>query len=70
MNILMIGNGFDINYSLPTKYIDFLNTVQFLSEKQHSSIKTIGDIFGDLILQTRNETIRKSSNFIMISTIN
>lgn len=28
MNILVIGNGFDIAHGLPTKYGDFLNYVQ------------------------------------------
>lgn len=28
MNILMIGNGFDLEHDLPTKYVDFLNFVE------------------------------------------
>ena len=27
MNILLIGNGFDLEYGLPTKYVDFLEFV-------------------------------------------
>lgn len=32
MNILMIGNGFDIEHDLPTKYIDFLKYVKDFNE--------------------------------------
>ena len=28
MNILMIGNGFDLEHDLPTKYTDFLKFVE------------------------------------------
>ena len=28
MNILVIGNGFDIAHGLPTKYSDFLNFIR------------------------------------------
>ena len=28
MNILVIGNGFDLAHGLPTKYIDFLKWVK------------------------------------------
>lgn len=28
MNILVIGNGFDLEHGLPTKYKDFLDFVQ------------------------------------------
>lgn len=28
MNILVIGNGFDLAHGLPTKYVDFLEMIQ------------------------------------------
>lgn len=46
MNILLLGNGFDINYSLPTKYINFLNTVHYLTQHSDDIPQTIGEIFG------------------------
>ena len=30
MNVLFLGNGFDLFHKLPTKYINFLNTVDSL----------------------------------------
>ena len=29
MNILVIGNGFDLAHGLPTKYADFLKFIEF-----------------------------------------
>lgn len=31
MNILIIGNGFDLAHQLPTKYTDFLNFMKFIN---------------------------------------
>ena len=31
MNILMIGNGFDLEHDLPTQYVDFLKFVEKFS---------------------------------------
>ncbi len=47
MNVLLIGNGFDIYYKLPTKYSNFLHTVEFLIKHNTNNIKTIGDVFSD-----------------------
>lgn len=33
MNILVIGNGFDLAHNLPTKYGDFLNFIALLGEE-------------------------------------
>jgi len=33
MNVLFLGNGFDLHHHLPTKYINFLNTIDSLSQK-------------------------------------
>ena len=32
MNILVIGNGFDLAHELPTRYSDFLNFVKSYKE--------------------------------------
>lgn len=48
MNVLLLGNGFDLYYKLPTRYIDFLNTVNFLIHNQSLNIKYIGDVFSDI----------------------
>lgn len=60
MNALLLGNGFDINYTLPTKYINFLNTVEFLSRVSPewlAGLQTVGDVF-------KSETLQKQDSFI------
>lgn len=60
MNILLLGNGFDLYHKFPTRYDNFLHTVDFL--QQHfveGKLKTIGDVFGDKRLQ-------KNDNFIPV----
>lgn len=42
MNILIIGNGFDIAHGLPTKYIDFLEFVNVI--KQILNTKKLDEI--------------------------
>lgn len=59
MNILILGNGFDLNYELPTKYLNFLNTVRFVSHIEESTF-TVGSVFGDKELQMQDEGIAKS----------
>lgn len=36
-NILLVGNGFDLYYKLPTKYADFLHVVKFLLKNRNNS---------------------------------
>lgn len=61
MNILLLGNGFDLYYQLPTKYNNFLNTVEFLlNNYSDSDIKTIGDVFKSEVLQQNDSFIRNS----------
>lgn len=60
MNVLMLGNGFDINYQLLTKYINFLNTVSYISTVPLSGIDTVGSIVGASKLQSMDEKIAES----------
>lgn len=60
MNVLLLGNGFDLYHNLPTKYINFINTVSFLSNNTLFNIKTIGDVFGDMRLHQLDKDILKS----------
>lgn len=58
MNVLMLGNGFDLYYKLPTKYNNFLNVANFLRKLDDSStMKTVGDVLG-------NTTLLKQDKFI------
>lgn len=56
----MLGNGFDLNYKLPTKYINFLNTVHFIGSIPAKLPETVGDIFGSEKLQFQDTGIAES----------
>lgn len=56
---LLVGNGFDLHHKFPTSYINFLHTIQFLVENYDESIKTVGDVFGNQVLQDRDDFIKK-----------
>jgi len=60
MNILLLGNGFDLYYKFPTKYHNFLNTVKFLLDNYNLEMKSIGDVFGDKALQDTDCFISES----------
>ena len=60
MNILLLGNGFDLYHHLPTKYINFLNTVDSLAHRDISKVQTIGDVVGEDTLYSKDREIRDS----------
>jgi len=60
MNVLFLGNGFDLFHKLPTKYINFLNTVDSLSKKNIDNISTVGNVFSDVSLNEKDKEIRES----------
>ena len=62
MNILLLGNGFDLFHNLPTKYINFLNIVDYLAHTNWGNVRTVGDIFESLKLQEMDAGIAKSYN--------
>ena len=62
MNILLLGNGFDLYYNLPTKYHNFLHTVDHLIENYSLNIKSAGDVFSNSNLQKNDEYIAKCYN--------
>lgn len=54
MNVYLLGNGFDLHHKFPTRYIDFLHTVQFLSENSEQEFSMVGDVFGNEPLKSKN----------------
>ena len=56
-NILLVGNGFDLYYKLPTKYADFLHVVKFLLNNRNTNFLTIGDVFSQGSLQQTDRHI-------------
>ena len=57
MNVLLLGNGFDINYKLPTKYANFLHVANHIASQETENLKTLGDILSQ-------ETLQKEDPFI------
>ena len=53
MNILIVGNGFDLSHYLPTKYDHFMDVMKAIEEKQ------TGDKVNDLSIHTVNEWIEE-----------
>lgn len=60
MNILLLGNGYDLNYNLPTSYRNFLLTIDFLIKSNLDNIHTVGDVFGNVGLHNEDEFIARS----------
>ena len=58
MNILLLGNGYDLNYKLPTSYRNFLLTIDFLTKHNLENIHTVGDVFGNPDLNTQDKFIK------------
>ena len=57
MNLLLLGNGFDLYHKLPTKYDNFLHTVDFLIKHYNENMFTIGDVFQHDKLQNQDAFI-------------
>lgn len=55
---MLLGNGFDLYYKLPTKYADFLYVVSFLQANRDKTFETIGDIFSEDALQKSDPFIK------------
>ena len=57
MNLVLLGNGFDLSLGLPTSYIDFLDTMDFILANESDSCKTVADIWCSKQLRKRNKNI-------------
>lgn len=53
MNILIIGNGFDLAHGLPTRYIDFLNFITIYKKLYNTDLKCIES--DELFLSLHND---------------
>ncbi len=59
MNIFLLGNGFDLHHDLPTNYINFLNTVDYIrNEILCDSYSTVGKVFSNPKLIENDATIK------------
>lgn len=57
--IFLLGNGFDLGHGFPTKYENFLHTLEFLTQYYNAEMKTIGNIFQTERLQTIDKGIKQ-----------
>lgn len=48
MDYLLLGNGFDLHYNLPTSYLSFLVTIKYIRNHTLHSPLNIGNIFKEL----------------------
>lgn len=59
MNILLLGNGFDLYHKLPTRYDNFLHTVNHLSSVANEDFNTIADVFENKDIQENDPFIQE-----------
>lgn len=62
MNLVLLGNGFDLNLGLPTSYMDFLDTMNHVWKHGCDNYKTIADLWSCEELQAHNKNIRATYN--------
>ena len=53
MNILIVGNGFDLAHGLPTKYADFLKFIDFFYKHKAQESSGLELIAGEDINQEK-----------------
>lgn len=61
-NVLLLGNGFDLYYKLPTQYIDFLHVVNYLLSNRNANFETVGEVFSQKSLQESDSFIATCYN--------
>lgn len=57
MNVLLLGNGFDINCGLPTKYINFLQTVDFIDRHRENKYRSVGELFKAMLEENSESSV-------------
>ena len=58
MNVLLLGNGLDLYYKLPTKYSNFLHIANYLTKHLLTDQQNIGDILSQKELQLADPFIK------------
>ena len=53
MNILIVGNGFDLAHGLPTKYADFLKFIDFFYKHKAQESSRLELIAGEVNILVR-----------------
>nr|DAY56923.1 MAG TPA: abortive infection protein [Caudoviricetes sp.] len=67
MNILIIGNGFDLNHDLPTKYWDFLNFCKYFlvnnGKEEYIDNKNVFNMLNYSVQEYIKKNVYANSNF-------
>lgn len=58
MNVLVLGNGFDLWHKLPTTYLCFLASTEYLVKQMQLKNRTIGEVFS--AIQDQCSTVKNS----------
>jgi len=59
MNVLLLGNGFDLYHKLPTKYHNFLHVTETLISNESERFLCAGDVFALINVKQNDEFISK-----------
>ena len=59
MKVVLLGNGFDLHHKFPTRYIDFLNVVQFIIDNKNLKFRFVSDVLGNSDLHEKDSFIKK-----------
>lgn len=70
MNILVIGNGFDLAHELPTKYTDFLEFVKMIKIIKEKDIFNDGFSISEAGCNVNNEKLHQSIQLIILNKAN
>lgn len=62
MNIFLVGNGFDLYHGLPTKYENFLHTMEYIINHKNDDLYqySVGEIFKAIASEKMDSFIEKS----------
>lgn len=69
MNILLIGNGFDLAHHLPTTYKDFLNFLERIHPKNVVHHKQLNDSIEELISNAINKAVLERMRNLYINNL-
>ena len=68
MNILLIGNGFDLAHGLPTKYTDFLEFVKLIKIIKEKNIFNDGFAISDAECNVDNGKLHQDIRLTILNT--
>lgn len=57
MNVLLLGNGFDIYHKLPTKYHNFLHVTELLIKNKQERFLSVGDVLSHPYLSNKDKFV-------------